>query len=409
MKRALIKQILHEWRTNIWIVIELSIVALAIWTVLTFLWIKYKGYFEPRGFDPNDVYSVSVNSVSIRSPYYLSEYKENFFEDRDELIRRLKQNPNVDYATLHENMLPYNYSFMGNILTIEGEPDSVVFSGNFRVANSDIIKILDIQSMTGKTSDELTAMLERGEVLISPSEEYEEQNGPTRNLIGRNVYLFGKEELKAKVGDMIQEVRRSDYETASGGMVLMTFDNYPYKYGDITLKVKPGKEKDFEADFKNDRSLRHLRNVYLTDLQRLSDIGESLHKEIETNIRLNLGVSFFMLVTIFLGLLGSFWFRIQQRISEIAIRKTFGATNFDLFRRIIGEGLILLFTGLFLISALVWPFIQKISNYLGEPWYVFLAIEAITSGIIAIGVFLSLWYPAWRAMKIEPAIAVKEE
>ena len=408
MKRALIKQILHEWKSNIWLVVELAVVALAIWAILTTLWIQNKGFFEPRGFDPEDVYSLSVRSIKPSSPYYLPEYEDNYFIDRDELIQRLKQNPNVEAVSLHENMLPYNYNYMGNVMEIEGEPDSLVFSGNVRVANPDIVKILGIKSLTGKTPEQLTAMLERGEVLIAPEESYEKKVAPTTSLIGKNVFLFDKSK-KTKVGDVIQEVRRSDYEASRGGMVLMTFETYPYKYGDVVLKVKPGKGKDFEADFRKDPSLSHLRNIYLTDLQKLTDIGESLHRSNEINIRLNLGVSFFLLVTIFLGLLGSFWFRVQQRVSEIAIRKTFGATDRDLFRRIIGEGLVLLLTALVIISACVWPFIKEITDFIYDEWYTVLAMEGITAGVIAIGIILSLWYPAWRAMKIEPAIAVKEE
>lgn len=409
MKRYLIKQIIHEWKTNVWLVVELAVVTLAVWAVLSTLWVQNKGFFQPRGFDPVDVYSIKVNSINPTSPYYLPEYKENYFEDRDELIRRLRQNPNVEGASLVENMMPYNYNYMGNILLIEGEPDSVMFSGNYRVGQPEIINILGIKSMTGKSPEQLTEMLARGEVLIAPSDSYEAKYGPTRNLIGRNVYLFGREENKAKVGDLIQEVRRTDYEPATGGMVLLPFEKYPYKYGDIALKVKPGKSKAFEKDLQEDRSLTNLRNVFLSDIKKLTDIGESINRATETNIRLNLGISFFLLVTVFLGLLGSFWFRIQQRMSEIAIRKTFGAKDSDLFRRIIGEGMVLFLAALILVSACVWPFIRKITEYLNENWWVFLALEGITAGTIAIGIVLSLWYPAWRAMRIEPAIAVKEQ
>lgn len=409
MKRNLIKQIIYEWRTNVWLVIELAVVTLAVWAVLSVLWVQNKGFIQPRGFDPVDVYSITVNSINPSSPYYLPDYKDNYFEDRDELIHRLKQNPNVEDVSLVENMMPYNYNYMGNILQIEGEPDSVFFSGNFRVAQPGIIKILGIKSMTGKSPEQLTEMLARGEVLIAPSDNYEEKYGPTRNLIGRNVFLFGREEHKAKVGDMIQEVRRTDYEPARGGMVLIPFEKYPFKYGDIALKVKPGRSEAFEKNLKEDRSLTNLRNVFLSDIKKLTDIGESLHRATETNIRLNLGVSFFLLVTVFLGLLGSFWFRIQQRTSEIAIRKTFGAKDSDLFRRIIGEGMVLLLAALILVSASVWPFIGKINEYLNENWWIFLALEGITAGAIAIGIVLSLWYPAYRAMHIEPAIAIKSE
>lgn len=409
MKRALLKQMTVEWKTNIWLILELAIVALAIWAVLSALWVQNKGIFQPRGFQPENVYTLSVRSINPKSPYFLQEYKESFYDDRDELVKRLRNNPNVAFVSVHNNMMPYNYDYMGNHITIEGLPDSVFFGGNFRIAEPDIIRILNIESETGKSQDALVAMLERGEALIARDERYEKKYGTTKNLIGKNVFVYGKEEYKMKVGDMIKEVRRSDYEAAKGGMILLPFGFDNQRYGDITLKVKPGKAEAFELDFKNDRSLSHLRNVYLSDLQKLTDLGDSLNLPIETNIRVNLAVSCFLLITIFLGLLGSFWFRIQQRVSEIAIRKTVGASNGDLFRRIIGEGLILLLIGLLLASACVWPFYKEIYEIFYEEWYSLLAIEGITAGVMAIGIILSLWYPAYRAMKIEPAIAVKEE
>ena len=192
-------------------------------------------------------------------------------------------------------------------------------------------------------------------------------------------------------------------------MVLYSYDPNKPEWGEIAVKVKPGRGKEFEKDFKTDRSMTRLRNLFLNDLQSLTELGEVVNTPQKVDNRLRIGISAFLLATIFLGLLGSFWFRVQQRTSEIAIRKTFGATDKDLFRRIIGEGMVLLLAGVVFTSLCVWPFIRKITEMTGEEWYTFLAIEAATTGLMALGIVLSLWYPAWRAMKIEPAIAVKEE
>ena len=138
-------------------------------------------------------------------------------------------------------------------------------------------------------------------------------------------------------------------------------------------------------------------------------MGNSYERKFRIDIRLKIGMGCFLIVTIFLGLLGSFWFRVQQRVSEIAIRKTFGATDKDLFRRIIGEGMILLIASFLLTSACVWPFVKKFMELANVKWGTLVATEGIALGVLVIGIVLSLWYPAWRAMKIEPAIAVKEE
>ena len=408
MKRALIKQMVNEWNSNIWLTLEMAIVAFALWILFSVTWLSIYGILEPRGFTPDGVYQLSVRSIDEDSPYYLPEYARNYYQDRDELVRRLKENPNVEYVSLYNNMMPYNLNFSGNILQIEGEPDSVQYYANCRKAQPEIIKLLDIKSETGKTPDELMAMLERGEVLLSTNVAYEEKYGSVKNLIGKKISFYDIE-TPVRVGDIIQNVRRTDFEPRYEGMILYTFDPNKPTWGNIAIKVKAGKEKAFEEDFKADRSLTHLRNIYLADLQKLTDLGDSVHAPEKVDTRVRLGVSLFLLITVFLGLLGSFWFRVQQRVSEIAIRKTFGANNKDLFRRIIGEGMVLLTAGLLITSACVWPFISKITDIIGEKWYTLLATEAVTAGVMALGILLSLWYPAWRAMHIEPAIAIKAE
>ena len=52
--------------------------------------------------------------------------------------------------------------------------------------------------------------------------------------------------------------------------------------------------------------------------------------------------TFLLLLNIFLGLLGTFWFRTQQRRGEIALHKAMGATDGAVFGRLMSEGMFLL-------------------------------------------------------------------
>ena len=409
MKRALLSQMAHEWKNNIWLIIELAVVALAIWTIMTLLWVECKGITQPLGFNPKDVYTLDVKSLPKTSPYFLAEYENNFYDDRNELVKRLRNNPNVEAVSLHNNFAPFEFNYSGNYFSIEGWPDSIGYTGNVRIAEPDIINILEIQSTTGKSQEQLIAMMKRGEVLLSHNLELEKIMGPINSVVGKKLHSYNDEEDPGfRIGDIVERVRRSDYEYEPRGVLIMPFD-LQKDWGDVILKIKPDRTNSFINDFNTDPSLSHLRNVYFSNLKSLVKKGESLNKETEINIRLMVAISFFLLITIFLGLLGSFWFRVQQRVSEIAIRKTFGANNSTLFRRILGEGIILLTVALLLVSACVCPFIKKLSDFTGEEWWVFIVFQSIVAGVMAVGIILSLWYPAWRAMKIEPAIAVKEE
>ncbi|MDE6680682.1 MAG: FtsX-like permease family protein, partial [Muribaculaceae bacterium] len=121
----------------------------------------------------------------------------------------------------------------------------------------------------------------------------------------------------------------------------------------------------------------------------------------------------FMIFIIFLGLLGTFWFRVQQRTGEIALRKVTGATSGDIVRRLIGEVLIL-FTIAVIIATVITVILVKtsvISVYTDfDYWKITLIIPSIgTLLIMVVALMLGVWFPAIRAMRVQPAIALKEE
>lgn len=71
MKRNLLNQMKKEWRDNVWLVIELAVVCLAIWGLSVIVYVQGKGLFIPRGFNPENVYSISLKTVSSGSPNYI--------------------------------------------------------------------------------------------------------------------------------------------------------------------------------------------------------------------------------------------------------------------------------------------------------------------------------------------------
>ena len=176
---------------------------------------------------------------------------------------------------------------------------------------------------------------------------------------------------------------------------------------DMAIRVKPGKGPEFVETFKANPDLRRYGNVYLTDIRSFKDIREGAQHGYDTQLTSKLILIFFLLVVIFLGLLGTFWFRMQQRVGEVAIRMVCGATRREIFTRVISEGLILFLFGFLLISAALWPFYKKFNTPLN--WDTILICQLVAGGLVAIGVVVSLLWPARRIMKIEPAVAVKEE
>lgn len=67
MKRKLLRQIANEWRTNVWLAVELLIVSAVMWWLTDQLWVKYATYHEPLGFDISHCYRISVETLNEKS------------------------------------------------------------------------------------------------------------------------------------------------------------------------------------------------------------------------------------------------------------------------------------------------------------------------------------------------------
>lgn len=408
----------NEWRDNVWLIIELAVVSLAIWALLTILYMRVWPLFIPRGFDPVDVYTLEVGSLGTKNPNYTKESENetkeermaNYYADYAAIVKRISENPNVESVATQSGAVPYNYNYSGLPLFRFDITDTIPYYGNRRSGSPDIVFALGINSRTGKTRQELKEMLERGELLISDNNvDYEESGLCAYDLIGKRVVMGNDSTTVYTIGDVVEKIRRNEYEDSWGGTVVVPMNQGNEQWGGLMIRMKPGRGDAFKEDFKNIPELRKQRNVYFYDLKSLMDIREANQRASDTEVRMYIVLMVFLMVTIFLGLLGTFWFRMQQRVSEIAIRKVCGATKGEIFRRIVSEGMVLLLIATLLAAACIWPFFKNIKEVIYEEWYVVLIAEAATAVLVAIGIVVSLWYPARKAMSIEPAIAIKSE
>ena len=177
------------------------------------------------------------------------------------------------------------------------------------------------------------------------------------------------------------------------------------------IRVKPGMADKFEESIESGR--RQFGNVSLYKVVSLETMRERVNLEANQMIRNTTTSAFFLLLVIFLGFLGTFWFRTQQRAGEIAIRKVSGATDSDIFRRFIGEGLVLLviaavlsvpFTAYLLRSEL---HSQLLDIEVSPSIYIAGAVGATV--VMALLIIAGIWAPARKAVKVDPAYALSDQ
>ncbi len=416
MNRNLLTQIKNEWRDNLWLVIELMIVSLAIWILALALYNGLRYKFEEKGYEIDNVYKIAINTINENSPEYVNmgdDTEDNNNSDIRMLLNRIRKSPYVEVAGLSNNALPYQFSYSGNSLEVEGKGDSVYYNGNLRMGSPEIAQVLHLKSKEGLSFDKIAEILRRGEILVSDGESYSLTGvDDVHDLVGGTVMFMDTVNAK-RIGGVIESIKRNEYEPKRGTILIAIDESRNDQINNIReigLRVKQGMGKKFEEEFYSTPDMRRLRNIYLTRLSNMEDVRKANQNKSDTGVRMLTSFIVFLMVIIFLGLLGTFWFRIRQRSGEIALRKTCGATSGDIFRRIIGEGMMLLSISqipAIAIGLSAARFLDLLEIEIELPAIMLVLVFSIA--VMALMIIAGTVFPARKAMKIEPAIALKEE
>ena len=119
MKRKLIEQMLNEWRTNIWLVVELVIVVCVLHFLFNSLYGIYLSHSSNKGFDFEDVYYANVYTLKYNKGDSYFKKKRLFNDGCDLLIAKLKSNPYVeDVIGSYAQKMPYGFSSMVSSISL---------------------------------------------------------------------------------------------------------------------------------------------------------------------------------------------------------------------------------------------------------------------------------------------------
>lgn len=413
MKRKLLKQMLNEWRANIWLVVELIIVVLIVQVIFSTLYNIYTKYKSGAGVDCNDVYVAALHTLSEGKEGYVPyDSIHSRTTDIEVLLAQLRSNPYVEtVATANYSSMPYNYNYIGNMLSFKDEAGKeFVFGGNTRSMSPEMMKVFRISGENGETSEQLGAMLEKGSALIArPERKYhDDESSDASDFLGKDV-IYGCDSLRIyNVGAITTGMRRSDYESLWAGVIYLKL--YPDEITNLVFRTKPGMGRLFLESLQE--SDMQAGNVYLTDFRSIDDMRRSCQIRTSNFIRNYIICALFMLLVIFLGFLGTFWFRTQQRVSEIAIRKVNGASNRDIYVRFFAEGLIMLGAAVLLTLPLtIWIMVGPSSAILEAlPMDIYIKIPAAVLAVVVLAVLIvaGIYAPARKATVIDPALALKD-
>lgn len=412
MKRKLLQQMRHEWRSNIWMSVQLLVTGLVLWFIFSALAMISHIHQTPQGYDLTDVYVADLRMIPESASGY-KPYEDSLHSvvtDRENLFASLRNNPYVESMGMGNNAMPYNYNFSGNSLSANIDGKRQEYMGNLRHMTPELVRTIRLTGINGETPEQMAQMLADGNTFISLV-EYDSPDLDPMQWNGRDVFWSYDSTRVEHIGAVIKGIRRSDYEPLFRGVIVMRFPETWALGDDLVIRVKPGKGREFMESLTAEDC--EYGNVYITNLRSSQQMRERNEMNWTSTIR-TISVSLvFILVAVFLGFLGTFWFRTQQRVPELALRIVNGATSMDLFRRLLSEGLlILLATAPFIlgVGALILSRVdvQELSGVPTGSFFIWIGLPCAVAAL-ALMICAGIVIPAAKAMKLDPAQALKEQ
>ena len=434
----LFRQLRNERRANLWLGVELLVVFAVMWYLVDWTYVTVRTWLQPMGFDTEHCYELTFNRLTPQAEGYRAEDDaEADMRHLLEIVERLRHRPGVEYVAVSQNSIPYIDGSNGFNLRI----DSVMTTGMLRWGQPDFFRMFRVQGVAVLTEDgrkvqttspdSLAAVLESSASNVLISRNYVSDHryaslgyADALPLLGYEVGKGDDGSYSFRIAGICEPMRWSHFSTVNewgGPLVGVAMDDDGVigmgnpLYVQVSLRLEP--EADTGAQFVEallddaDR-LYTLGNVFLLDVQPFAALQRTMELDDVNEARTQLCVIGFLLLNIFLGVIGTFWFRTQHRRSEIALRMAFGSTRRGVFGRLVDEGLLLL--TLAAVPAALVAFNVGMAELVDVERMPFDAVRfvvaiGVTWALMSVMVVLGIWYPARRAMRVQPAEALHDE
>lgn len=415
MNKKLLNQIRNEWRSNVWLTIELLFVSVLMWLLVDYIFSAISNYIKPLGFNVEHCYNLQCSSTSSSAPNYIAGDTVPFLH-MEEIASRLRKLPEIETVSISNYAVPYSPSNSWGSLKC----DTTHFGKGsilHRHVDSNFFIVFRYQGANGESPEKLAQIFDsdKNGILAASDIKSKDKKLKITSRVGK---MFTSDDTTKtyRLLALYKPVRYADFETpayARSFTTHLTPDDYA-QYASISVRVKPECDKDFKNRLWKyaDTNLR-VGNLYVSTVKSFVELRDTYNHQNLIQIRKYLFFSTFLLLNIFLGLLGTFWFRTQSRRSEIALFKVMGATNRSVFGRQMAEGMLILTLTTIFAVIIDWQLAEagvslwiKGIKFNGAQ---FAATTFITYLIIALVIFLGNLMPARKAMKIQPAEALHDE
>jgi putative ABC transport system permease protein len=391
-------------RTRNWLVaseVALSVVLLA-GAGLTIETLYLLRQVDP-GIDPHNVLTVPL-AISEKA-YPTASEKANFFERTLERVRAL---PGVVAAAAVDS-LPLTGGSTQPV-QVEGQPPETLADQPdvaVRIISPGYLSTMHIPLLHGRDFTDADNAGSQPVVLVS--ESFAKRFWPIQNPIGKRVGLTFLPGPPRTVIGVVGDVKvngldvRQPVQTVYAALLQQSNNRI------MTFVVRTATHPTSLTSALTDAVHQVDPDVPVAGVLTMDDIVDQSLTQQQLNMTLLAIFGGLALLLAAIGIYGVQAYAVRQRVREIGIRLALGAQRSDVFRLVIGQGLIL--TGIGICGGLVAA--VGLTRLMTSQLYGVSATDPLTLAavvvLLTIVAFCASWIPARRAMKIDPTVALRYE
>lgn len=429
--RHIIKSIHAHWKRSLGLSVEIIIVTIIGWILISPVAIKTSMITIPAGYDYERLVKVSFRNLDDDAFDYDSTANENTFVYRQRILDRIRQLPEVEYATFTPT---YNFEegyYWGSGINADTTYyDLDVINRSVSTVLVNYVPGSDYFATFGIKNPDSTPFVEPtndGSGFIV-AQSIAKAKYPKKSAIGQDLYV--RDEDDDYPTPIIGITADCQYRKGSERESLIFKPCDPSQdnaiINGITIRVRDGvSTRKFIDRLADGLSDYRTGNVYLSQPELMTEKREATADYITKELTKNWIIVIFFLINVVLGVAGTFFIQCRTRISDAGVMRAFGATRNRIEWSIIGEACITVFLAWIIGSVVYFIYLHYADEELiseasqitrtlrpmwyDEAWSRYSIISACVLLMLLISAIIGVWLPARKVGRVPIVDSLRDE